>query len=85
MLAQCLNAAGLLLQVLGAGYLLLKARSVRNRIDSMPDWRTFDGTQPFLEALRDSARSGFADQALGFAFFLAGTVLQLVALFLPNA
>ena len=79
--ALVLNITGLGLQVFGAWSLLRKARAVRDRIDAMPNWSTYDGMGPFLEALRDNTRGGFADQSRGFGFFLAGVIFQLLALF----
>ena len=80
MTATCATVIGIVLQVLGAGYLVVQAWCTSRKLAKYNAQRvTINSLGPTIEALARELGGQFGQQLVGFGFVLVGSGLQLYA------
>lgn len=75
-----LNTIGIILQVIGAAWVVWASYSTRTKFARFSDDVNYQELGSLLNLLRIELRDQFTSQAWGFAFLLAGALCQLIAL-----
>ena len=78
-MATVATVAGIVLQVLGAGYLVWCAWRTSRNLAKYPKEVTYNAIGPTIDALTRELRTQFFQQMIGFLFVLGGACLQLYA------
>jgi threonine/homoserine/homoserine lactone efflux protein len=73
------TVVGIVLQVLGAGFLVWCAWRTSRNLGKFPKEVTYNALGPTIDALTRELRTQFSQQMVGFVFVLAGAGLQLYA------
>lgn len=75
----CATTIGIVLQLLGAGHLVLQSWRTSRHLATFSTHVTFDALGPPIDALTREVRGQIVQQLIGFAFVLAGSAMQLYA------
>ena len=79
MTATCATIVGILLQLIGAGYLVFQAWRTSRKLAKYQTQVTFDTLGSTIDTLARELGSQFLQQLIGFLFVLVGSALQLYA------
>ena len=79
MTATCATIIGIVLQVLGAGYLVIQAWRTSRKLAEYKAGVTYDTLGPSIDTLAQELGGQFGQQLVGFSFVLVGSGLQLYA------
>ena len=73
------TVVGVVLQVVGAGFLVWCAWRTSRNLGKYPNAVTYNALGPTIDALTRELRTQFSQQMIGFVFVLVGAGLQLYA------
>ena len=79
MSSNCITIAGILLQLLGAAYLVFQSFRTARKLQKYKGPVTYDSLAPSIETLAHEVGGQFSQQLVGFAFVFLGSALQLYA------
>lgn len=74
-----LNAVGIVLQVIGAGWVVHASYKTRMSLARFNTKTTYDEIGSLLDKLRSELADSYGSQGIGFMFLLAGALCQLAA------
>ena len=79
MTSTCATIIGTVLQVLGAGYLVVQAWLTSRKLGKYRANVTYNALGPVIDTLAHELGGQFRQQIVGFVFFLIGSGFQLYA------
>ena len=79
MTTSCATLIGVILQLIGAGYLVYQSWRTSRKLAKYKAHVTYDTLGSTIDTLAHELGSQFAQQLVGFLFVVAGSALQLYA------
>lgn len=79
MTSNCATIIGIILQLLGAAYLVYQSFSTSKKLSKYRTQVTYDTLGSTIDALAHEVGGQFTQQLVGFVFVLAGSAFQLYA------
>jgi hypothetical protein len=75
----CATIIGIILQVLGAAYLVFQSFRSAKKLKKYKDPTTYGSLSPSIETMASELSGQFSQQLIGFIFVLLGSGFQLYA------